>query len=377
MSVHRKHAKLEKPKGGLYHSNEWGFIGAPCGVIKKLSNALRSVLSKQLSVGWMDADHKASEANQTAQIIYTDKIALDSFELTRKQGQRQYRKFFNTLDLLLINGNHFSADKQIVFINEKKKESLERKKDRLTDVRIILLENSYDDIYPWLLENLDKDNPPQIFRVSEIANIARVILEDHSSEIAPLYGLILSGGKSQRMGQDKGALQYHGIEQREYEARLASQFCNQTFISCRMQQDELIESSFEKLYDRFDGLGPYGGILSAFQQHPNAAWLTLACDLPYLAKDSLALLVKGRNPSKLATCFYNPETEFPEPLITIWEPRAYPVLLEFLSQGFSCPRKVLINTDVEILEMPDIAQMKNANTDVDREEAMNYLKAKN
>ena len=63
----------------------------------------------------------------------------------------------------------------------------------------------------------------------------------------------------------------------------------------------------------------------------------------------------------MATCFHNPDTKFPEPLITIWEPRAYPVLLEFLSQGYSCPRKVLINTDIEEIHVEEVAFMENVN----------------
>ena len=53
--------------------------------------------------------------------------------------------------------------------------------------------------------------------------------------------------------------------------------------------------------------------------------------------------------------------EFPEPLVTIWEPKAYPIMLQFLAQGISCPRKVLINSDVELLETDDV-YIYNVNT---------------
>ena len=70
----------------------------------------------------------------------------------------------------------------------------------------------------------------------------------------------------------------------------------------------------------------------------------------------------NRDPGKLATCFYNPDTDFPEPLITIWEPRAYPVMLQFLAQGYSCPRKVLINSDVKLIKEIDKNAFFNVNT---------------
>jgi len=64
-------------------------------------------------------------------------------------------------------------------------------------------------------------------------------------------------------------------------------------------------------------------------------------------------LLEKRDPSKIATAIKGKNKKFPEPLITIWEPKAYPIMLNFLAQGISCPRKVLINSDIEIIEIDD------------------------
>ena len=82
-------------------------------------------------------------------------------------------------------------------------------------------------------------------------------------------------------------------------------------------------------------------------------------------EDQITLLLEKRNKSKVATCFYNPETKWPEPLITIWEPRAYKRMLEFMSLGYNCPRKVLINSDIEMIRLEDATFMDNANTPED------------
>ena len=74
---------------------------------------------------------------------------------------------------------------------------------------------------------------------------------------------------------------------------------------------------------------------------------------------SLSQLVENRNvPQKFATSFKSPTLEFPEPLICIWEPRAYGRLLEFLSWGYSCPLKALINSDIELLIPKKGGEMK-------------------
>lgn len=373
MKKHSKHTALTKPEGGQYHRNEWAIIGAPCDLIKDLAKDINAQLQSQLKIGYLDADHKSGRRRDKYSLIHTDKISYQSIALDIAPGDKQHRKWYNHLDLLLINGNHFIGAKQIVCLHEKKKESLSRKIDRLSDIRIILLEQSSDEIYDFVVDLIKDKTDVQVFLRSQVEKISNAILKECIEYTPPLFGLILAGGKSQRMGEDKGAIEYHGKAQREYEADLSSKYCHQTFISCRKNQDDLIESKYQKIYDTFEGLGPYGGILSAFRAHPNHAWLTLACDLPFLNKNTLKQLIDNRNPTKLATCFHNPETAFPEPLITIWEPRAYPVLLEFLSQGYSCPRKVLINTDIEELKINDTSQLVNANNMEERNAAISQL----
>ena len=118
-----------------------------------------------------------------------------------------------------------------------------------------------------------------------------------------------------------------------------------------------------------------GAILSAFRENPNAAWLVVACDLPLLDETTLNFLIKNRDTSKIATTFRSPESKegFPEPLITIWEPKSYPVLLQFLAQGISCPRKVLINSDVHVLDAPLPETLMNANTPDDKALAISLI----
>jgi len=360
---------LIKPLGGDYHRNEWAIIGAPCDVIHKLAAEINEQIGKVFKIGYLDAAHKAPKKENDYHSSYTDKIDHQSFTTSVKPEQKQSRKFFTDLDVLLVNGNHFIGDKQIVIISEEKRESLSKKLDRLTDIKMILLKRSDDDIHKFLMPLIEGKDDLQIFRLDRVEKIANAIVKEMVDATPPLNGLVLAGGKSQRMGKDKGALEYYNKPHREYLADILNKSVNQVFISCRKNQDELIESRYKKVYDTFEGLGPYGAILSAFREQPNHAWFTIACDLPHLDKKTIKHLVASRNPSKLATCFHNPETKFPEPLITIWEPRAYPVLLEFLSQGYSCPRKVLINTDIEEIEMSDPIHMLNANDPTTYEQA--------
>ena len=384
MKKHKKHAEVTKPSYGFFGRNEWSIVGTPCGNIKKLAFELTKRLSDQYSVAYVDADHAGADTEaeqgrnaQTAmahgaKLEYTDKITFHRFDVEQQFDRYQYRQWFNETDLVLVNGNHFQAKQQIVVIDPKKEKSLHKRLAQLTDVQLILLTEGVEDMFPFLQEHLSESSHPPILQSSNINGIAEFLLAKMQTSKPPLYGLVLAGGKSERMGQDKGALDYHGKPQREYAADLLSPFCEQTFISTRPGQ--AIESAYPLLADKFLDLGPYGAILSAFRLQPNAAWMVVACDLPLLDEKTLRQLVENRNRSKVATAFHNPETKFPEPLITIWEPRAYPVLLQFLAQGYTCPRKALINSDIKELQIENTDALLNVNKPEELEAVLNLVK---
>ena len=177
-----------------------------------------------------------------------------------------------------------------------------------------------------------------------------------------LHGLVLAGGKSTRMGQDKSLLDFHGKPQRIYLYELLSQFCAQTFISCNARQFQDIDPRYHPIPDQFDSSTPLNGILSAFARHNDKGWLVVACDMPFVDKDILHHLVSQRDQNKLATCFYNPEIQAPEPLLTIWEAQAYPLLLKFYREKSHSPKAFLTTHAVALLELPDQKYLTNVNT---------------
>ncbi len=189
-----------------------------------------------------------------------------------------------------------------------------------------------------------------------------------NDEIAPLEGLVLAGGKSLRMGTDKGAIRWQNNQEQRYAmAEILQNLGLKTYISCRdISQKSELSPDYQYITDSFLDLGPMSGILSAFRQNPNVAYLVVACDLPLLDKKTLQELILQRDSSKIATAFQSPNNEFPEPLITIWEPKSYPVLLSYLAKGYSCPRKVLINSNIKIIQANNSAALQNINTPEER-----------
>lgn len=183
------------------------------------------------------------------------------------------------------------------------------------------------------------------------------------NEVPKLYGLVLAGGKSTRMGTDKGLLNYHGKPQQEFLYELLDEVCDQAFLSLRKDQNQSILNDFKVVVDNNEYRGPFNGILSAHKMHPEVAWLVLACDLPLLDLQSIKTLVKSRNARQLATSFATNQSGLPEPLITIWEPKGLQKAIEHLSSAEStCPRKFLINSDIKLVTPERDELLYNANS---------------
>ncbi|QIP18040.1 NTP transferase domain-containing protein [Spirosoma aureum] len=184
-----------------------------------------------------------------------------------------------------------------------------------------------------------------------------------SPGVDSLNGLVLIGGKSIRMGQDKSVLAYHNKPQREHLTDLLQACCNKVFWSVNGHQAaELADVEQPLIVDAFDNIvGPLNGILSAFQAMPDAAWLVVACDMPLLTAQSIHALVIGRDPAKHATAFYDSDGRFPEPLLSIWEPSIWPILQKAIAEGAYSPRRILMMNDVHLLTAPNIRELVNIN----------------
>src|SRR3979490_3209957 len=112
---------------------------------------------------------------------------------------------------------------------------------------------------------------------------------------APVHGLILAGGSSSRMHRDKAALQYRGKSQLDRAFELASRHVSPVFVSVRASQTAApTRAQCPLIVDSVAGEGPIVGIRSALAAHPDAAWLVLACDLPFLSDGVVPPLFRVR-----------------------------------------------------------------------------------
>lgn len=186
-----------------------------------------------------------------------------------------------------------------------------------------------------------------------------------------LYGLVLAGGRSTRMGRDKALLEHGGQSQLARMMTLLGDHVQRAFVSTSAgQRDEPERRRFDQVVDRYEDMGPLAGILSAMDEHPHADWLVVACDLPNIDAATLGHLVASRSRNHPFTAYTSSHDGLPEPLCAIYRAGTGPILREFIDEGIRCPRKILIRSDTHLIEQLDPRSLDNVNTPHDLAESI-------
>ena len=271
--------------------------------------------------------------------------------------QMEMRSAFGGCDFVFLDGLKKARVNKLVLIDDKKKILDSISKGEIENViGFIGQEETVEDL-PVNAPYFNRDDIPGI------ADFIRQHLITLAAKIQ-LYGLVLTGGDSRRMNRDKALLDYHGRPQAEVIYGLLSEVCKQVYVSSK--KDQWRGKSLGKLpaiQDVFLGFGPLSGILSAMHAYPKAAWLVVACDLPYVNLGTIETLVKNRNPFKTATCFKNARNHLPEPLCSVYEPKIRIELLENLAIGNLSPRDILMNSPIKTVDQTEGENLENVNSD--------------
>ena len=189
-----------------------------------------------------------------------------------------------------------------------------------------------------------------------------------------LRGLVLAGGRSHRMGQDKAALVHPDGRTlvRRCHDLLKQAGCESVAISLRHDQE--IPAGIEGLEIVRDpageSLGPIVGMVAGMRLHPNSNWLVVACDLPRLDVLTLTHLVASKMAGENFLAYRSEFDGLPEPLCTLYSPAALPMLEQAQADDFRCPRKILLRGNCRLLEPVTPRALDNANTPEDWETAI-------
>jgi molybdopterin-guanine dinucleotide biosynthesis protein A len=333
-----------------HHFIEIGIWGIGCTALQQLYYQL-SQANKHIKIGYHDVKHETNPEN-TNTLLQFSNVEL---QLPQNFASFQSSQFFNNANVVIVNGNHHQANKMWLILDGKKDYKPNYKNLQKTSVifcnhntAVLAKQLQQTNTAIEIIDNCDFECINQYFTI-------------YFKKLKPkLCGLILTGGASTRMKENKSLIVYHQQPQWLHLFDMLNSFCEETYVSCTEKNSSIYQNK-PIVTDTFLGFGPLSGILSALMKFKNKAILVLACDLPLINEDTIKELIEARDISKMATTFLNPESNFLEPLITIYEPKALPIMLSMLAQGYQCPRKMLMQNEVKIIHPKNASSLKNIN----------------
>lgn len=149
----------------------------------------------------------------------------------------------------------------------------------------------------------------------------------------PVWGCILIGGKSSRMGSPKHLLAADdGKTWLQRSISVLDPEVASVVISGAGNIPKTL-TSYKRIADIPGVAGPLSGIASAMRYNPVVSWLLLACDMPGISTEAINWLLKQRKPGRIAIIPKNPGSGMSEPLFAWYDFRCSSHIQTLLSSG--------------------------------------------
>ncbi len=281
----------------LYHPFEIGCVG--------FSGSGKTTLIRKLINSWQGR-YRVGYIKHSAHHLDLDRPGKDS-ELAAQAGAC-FRYMRSGSQQAFLDGTEFAEDWGLRFLRadcvvvEGGKSQKELPKLALVDKDQRLLGDLPQGVLALCGETYVSHALPWFHR-DDIEGISAFVEQVWQAKIQvsrPL-AVILSGGRSRRMGSDKGLLAYHAVDQVSYLWRLLESQGLEVVLSVRDgQYGESLWPGLSRCYDRFLDCGPLGAIASVQWQWPHRPILLLPCDRPQLQADHIRTLESKRHWSREA-----------------------------------------------------------------------------
>ena len=106
-----------------------------------------------------------------------------------------------------------------------------------------------------------------------------------------ITGIILAGGKSSRMGTDKGLLMLNNNPFAQYSIEALKPLVSDILIVSDNADYDVL--GYKRINDNFKDAGPVSGIYSGLNASSTSYNLVLSCDIPLITTEVLQLLINA------------------------------------------------------------------------------------
>ncbi len=182
----------------------------------------------------------------------------------------------------------------------------------------------------------------------------------------PVYGCILIGGRSGRVGQPKHLIAERG---RTWFERTVS--CLQPHVEIiaavgggDLPTDVVETFGIVRFPDISDAGGPLAGMLACMRWAPDVSWIVTSCDLPDMTSEAVGWLVSKRAPGVWAVLPLPEGSNYIEPLFAYYDLRSHRLLEIGAAEGVFRPAQIIADKHVIVAPPPEhhVAAWTDVNT---------------
>jgi molybdopterin-guanine dinucleotide biosynthesis protein A len=165
-----------------------------------------------------------------------------------------------------------------------------------------------------------------------------------------ISGILLAGGNSSRMGQDKAFMKYGNKFLYEYSLAVLNHFSSEIFIGSSNPLFNNLE--YPCIPDEITNLGPIGGLYSCLKQIKNTHAIVLPCDLPLISEKLIDLLLTDSEGYDISIALNN--SKVPEPLIGVYASSIVPEIEKMIDLKVYKIQDLLNSVRTNYISFPDV-----------------------
>jgi len=194
-----------------------------------------------------------------------------------------------------------------------------------------------------------------------------------NTKTKPINGYILAGGKSSRMGTDKGLLLFEGKAMIQYVIeQMQAVFSKLVLVSNNPEYEKF---GLEVIPDLIKDSGPAGGIYTALKHSKAKLNFMVSCDMPFITKEAIAFIIENTNESQIVLLENQGKIE---PLFGIYSKDCENIWLELIQQNTIKLQKMVSHFNLKTIPVENNEIFKksffnNINTKEDFDNASNLI----
>ena len=131
-----------------------------------------------------------------------------------------------------------------------------------------------------------------------------------------ITGIILSGGKSSRLGVEKGLADFNGKPLIQYAIDTLQAVCDKIIISANNQLDDYTAFGYEVVEDQVKDIGPMGGLMACLERSDTRYNFVISCDTPFVPSDLFPFLLESIENFQVAAPVHH--DNYVEPLCAVY-----------------------------------------------------------